>query len=128
MTSISDAEMEMEVGSPKVSNEELCCRLVPELCLNLCDPIDTLWTAVQQAPLSFTISQSLLKLMSFELVMPSNHLIFCCPLLLPSIFPSIMVSSNESALHIRLPEYWNFSFSISPSNEYSWSASFRIES
>ena len=89
----------------------------------------TPWSAAHQASLCSTISQSLLKLMSFESVMASNHLIFCRPLLLlPSIFPSIRVSSNESALHIRLPKDWNFSFSISPSNEYSWSMSFRIES
>ena len=70
--------------------------------------------------LSFTISQSLLKLMSVELVMPSNHLILCHPLfLLPSIFPNIRVFSSESVLHIRWPEYWSFSFSISPSNEFS---------
>ena len=74
------------------------------------------WTAARQAPLSFTISQSLLKLMSIELVMPSNHLILCCPLL-PSIFPSIRVFSNESVLRIRWAKYWSFSFSISPSNE-----------
>ena len=77
--------------------------------------------------LSFTISQSMLKLMSTELVMPSNHLILCCPLLfLPSIFPSIKVFSNESALCIRWPEYWSFSFSISPSREYSGLISFRM--
>ena len=74
------------------------------------------WTAARQAPLSFTISQSLLKLMSIELVMPSNHLILCCPLL-PSIFPSIRVFSNESVLRIRWAKHWSFSFSISPSNE-----------
>ena len=80
-----------------------------------------------QASLSFTITQSLLKLMSIESVMPSNHLILCCPLLLlPSIFPSIRVFSNESALHIR-PKYWSFSFSISPLNEYSELISFRID-
>ena len=74
------------------------------------------WTAACQASLSFTIPQSLLKLLSIELVMPSNHLILCCSrLLLPSIFPSIRVFSSESALHIRWPEYWSFSFSISPS-------------
>ena len=85
----------------------------------------TLWTA---ASLSFTINQSLLKLMSIELVMPSNHLIFCPPLLfLPPIFPSIRVFSNELALRIRWPKYWNFSFSISPSNEYSGLISFRID-
>ena len=78
----------------------------------------TPWTAARQASLSFTISQSLLKLMSIELMMPSNHLILCHPFLfLPSIFPSIRVFSNKSALHIRRPKYW--SFSISPSNEYS---------
>ena len=70
---------------------------------------------------------SLLKLMSIELVMPSNHLIFCCPLLRPSIFPSIRVLSNKSALCIRWPKYWNFSFSMSPSNEYSGLISFRMD-
>ena len=80
----------------------------------------TSWTEAHQAPLSSTISWSFLKLMSIELVMPSNHLILCCPLLLlPSIFPSIRVFSNESILCIMWPEYWSFSFSISPSNEYS---------
>ena len=80
----------------------------------------TLWTAALQASLSFTISQSLLKLMSMESVMPSNHLILCRPLLLlPSVFPNIRVFSNESALRIRWPKYWSFSFSISPSTEYS---------
>ena len=78
------------------------------------------WTAAYQASLSFTISQSLLKLMTIESVMPSKHLILCHPpLLLPSIFPRIRVFSNESALHIRWPKYWSFSCSISPSNEYS---------
>ena len=81
----------------------------------------TPWTAACQASLSITISQSLPKLMSIELVMPSNHLIFCCPLLLlPPIFPSIRVFSNDSALTIRWPKYWSFSFSISPSNEMGW--------
>ena len=80
----------------------------------------TPWTAAFQASLSITNSQSLLKLMSIESVMPSNHLILCCPFLPPpSIFPSIRVFSNESALHIRWPEYWSFSFNISPSNEHS---------
>ena len=88
----------------------------------------TPWTAAHQASLSVTDSQSLLKLMSVEPVMPSNHLIFCCPLLLlPSVFPSISVFSNESVLHIRWPKYWSFSFSISPSNEYSGLISFRID-
>ena len=80
----------------------------------------TQWTAACQAFLSITNSQSLLKLMSIESVMPSNHLILCCPLLLlPSVFPSIRVFSDESVLHIRWPKFWSFSFSISPSNEYS---------
>ena len=89
----------------------------------------TPWTAACQASLSITNSQSLLKLMSIESVMPSNHLIFCHPLLLPpSIFPSIRVFSNESVLlHIRWPKYWSFSFSISPSNEYSGLISFRMD-
>ena len=88
----------------------------------------TPWTAARQAFLSITNSQSLLKLMSIELVMTSNHLILCHPLLLlPSIFPSIRVFSNESVLHIRWPKYWSFSFSISPSNEYSGLISFRMD-
>ena len=86
------------------------------------------WTAARQASLSVTNSQSLLKLMSIELVMPSNHLILCRPLLLlPSIFPSIRGFSNESVLHIRQPKYWSFSFSISLSNKYSGLISFRMD-
>ena len=86
----------------------------------------TPWTAGRQASLSITISWSLLKLMSIELVMPSNHLILCCPLLVtPSLFPSIRVFSNESGLCIRWPKCW--SFSISPSNEYSGLISFRMD-
>ena len=86
------------------------------------------WTAACQASLSITNSRSSLKLMSMELVMPSNHLILCHPLLLlPSIFPSIRVFSNESAVHIRWPKYWSFSFSINPSNEYSGLISFRMD-
>ena len=88
---------------------------------------ETPWTAALQASLSFTISQSLLKLMSIESVMPSNHLVLCHPLLLPSIFPGIRVFSNESALCIRWPKYWSFSFSINPSNEYSGFLSFRTD-
>ena len=88
----------------------------------------TPWTATHQDSLSITNSQSLLKLMSIKSVMPSNHLILCCPLLLlPSIFPSIRVFSNESVLCIRWPKYWSFSFTISPSNEYSEMISFRID-
>ena len=85
------------------------------------------WTAAWQDSLSITSSQSLLKLMSIESVMPSNHLILCLPLLLlPSIFPSIRVFSNESVLHIRWPKYWSFSFSIGPSSEYLGLISFRM--
>ena len=88
----------------------------------------TPWTAAHQASLSFTISQSLLKLTSIELVMPSNHLILCRPLLLlPSIFPSIRVFSNKSALPIRWPKYWSFSFSINASNEHPGLISFRMD-
>ena len=92
---------------------------------------DSLWThktAARQASMSITNSRSLLKLMSIESVISSNHLILCCPLFLPpSIFPSIRVFSNESVLRLRWPKDWNFSFSISPSNEYSGLISFRIE-
>ena len=88
----------------------------------------TPWTAAHQASLSITNSWSLLKLMSIELVTPFNHLILCHPLLLlHSIFPSIRVFSNESALHIRWPKYWSFSFNISPSNEHSGLISFRMD-
>ena len=88
----------------------------------------TPWTAARQASLSITNSQSLLKLMSIESVMTSNHLILCWPLLLlPSIFPRIRVFSNESVLHIRWPKYWSFSFSISPPHEYSGLISFRMD-
>ena len=88
----------------------------------------TPWTAARQASLSVTNSQSLLKLMSIESVMPSNHLILCHPLLLlPSIFPSIKVFSNESALHIRWPKCWSFSFNICPFNEHSGLISFRMD-
>ena len=86
------------------------------------------WTAAHQASLSITNSQNLLKFMSIELAMPSNHLILCHPPLLPpSIFPGIRVFSNESVLHIRWPKYWSFSFSISPPNEYSGLISFRMD-
>ena len=97
---------------------------VAQSCLTLCNPMDCIY----QASLSITNSQSLLKLMSIELVMPSNHLILCRPLLLlSSIFADIRVFSNESVLCIRWPEYWSFSFSISPCNEYSGLISFRID-
>ena len=87
----------------------------------------TPWTAACQASLSVTNSWSLLKLMSIMSVMPANHLIFCCPLLPPSIFPRIRVFSNELVLCIRWPKNWSFSFSISPSNEYLGLISFRID-
>ena len=87
----------------------------------------TPWNATCQASSSITNSWSLLKLMSIDLVMPSNHLIHCHPLLLPSIFPSIRVFSNESVLHIRWPKYWSIRFSISPSSQYSGLISFRMD-
>ena len=88
----------------------------------------TPWTAARQASLFITNSWSLLKLMSIESVISSNHLTLCCPLLfLPSVFPSIRVFSNESALRMRWPKYWSFSFNISPSNEYSGLISFRMD-
>ena len=96
--------------------------------LNRAQLFATPWTAAHQASLSFTISKSLLNFMSNQSLMPSNHLILCCPLLLPpSIFPSIRVFSNESALCIRWPKYWSFSFSICPSNECSGLTSFKID-
>ena len=105
---------------------------VAQSCPTLSDPMDFLQPQGLQhtrlpASLSITNSQSLLKLMSIESVMPSNHLVLCHPFLLPpSIFPGIRVFSNESVLHIRWPRYWSFSFSISPSNEYSGLIFFRI--
>ena len=97
---------------------------VTQSCLTHCDPMDYSTPGL----LSFTNSHSLLKLMSIKSVMPSNHLILCYPLLLlPSIFPSIKLFSNESVFHIRWSKYWSFSFSISPSNEYSGLISFRID-
>ena len=87
----------------------------------------TPWTTVRQASLSITNSWSPPKPMSTESVMPSNHLVLCCPLLLPSVFPSIRVFSNESVLHIRWLKYWSFSFSISPSNEHPGLVSFRMD-
>ena len=101
-----------------------CCCLVTQLCPTPCDP----WAAAGQAYLSFTISWSLLKLKSIESVMPSTYFTLCCPLLLlPSIFPRIRVFSSELALCIRWQKYWSFSFSISPSHEYSGFTSFRMD-
>ena len=98
-----------------------------QLSHSVCDFV-TPWTAACQALLSITDSWSLLKLMSIELVIPSNDLILCCPLLLlPSVFPSIRVFSNKSVLRIRWPKYWSFSFSIRPSNEHSGLISFRMD-
>ena len=94
-----------------------------QLCPTLCDP----WTAARLASLSITNSWGLLKLMSIKSTMPSNHFILCRPLLLPSILPNIRVFSNESALHIRWPKYWSFSFNISPSNEHPGLISFRMD-
>ena len=100
----------------------------PVQSLNHIQLLVTPWTAARQASLSITNSRSLFKLMSIELVMPSNHFILCCPFLLPpSIFPSIRVFSNESVLHIRCPKYWSFSLSISPSKEYTGLISFRMD-
>ena len=97
---------------------------VAKSCPTLCNP----WTAARQAFLSFTISQSVLKLMSIESVMPSNHLILCrLLLLLPSLFASIRVFSSELALHIKWPKYWSLSFSISPSDEYSGLIGLKID-
>ena len=104
-------------------NISCCCCSVAKMCPALCDPKDCSIPGF----LSFTNSQSLLKFMSIELMMPSNYLILCHPLLLPSVFPSIRVFSKKLALCIRWPLYWSFRFSISPSNEYSTLLSFRID-
>ena len=107
-----------------VTAVDVACHSVTKFCPTLCDPR----TAAHQASLSFTVSQSLLKVMSVEPVMPSNHLVLCCLfLLLPSVFPSIRVFSDELAPCIRWPKYWRLSFSIGPSNEYSGLISFRID-
>ena len=131
------------VGAPSISLESqhftvlcptwhhwhlCCCSSVTQLCLIFCDLMDCSTSHAAWCVLSFTISWSLLKLMSIESVMPSNHLILCRPLLLhPSIFTSIRVFSNELVLNTRWPKYWSFSFSISLSNEYSGLISFRID-
>ena len=118
----SGVSLWLSVGNVLLSSLLVQFSSVAQSYLTLCDPMDC------QASLSVTNSRSLLKLMSIELVIPSNHLILCHPLLLlPSIFPSIRVFSNESTLRIRWPKYWSFSFSISPSNEYSGPISFRMD-
>ena len=121
--------MKLEINNKMVTRNFSKCskiqlRSVQSLSrVQLCDP----WTAARQASLSITTSWSFLKLMSIESLMPSSHLILCCPLLLlPSIFPNIRVFSKESALHIRWPKYWSFSFSVSPSNDYSGLIFFRM--
>ena len=114
----------LETVSLQVSIIHIYCCSVAQSCPTLCNPMD------RRTPgfLTFTVSKSLLKLMSIDLMMLFNHLILCCPfLLLPSIFPSIRVFSKESALCIRWPKHWSFSFSISPSNEYSGLISFRMD-
>ena len=125
--------MEMESGSAALENSLVVPknseRVIIIVVVQSLSPVGLLvtpWTAARQASLSFTISWSLLRFMYIELVMPSNHLILCCPLLLlPSIFPTIRVFSNESALHIRWPKYW--SISINPLNEQSVLTSFTID-
>ena len=112
----------------KKTKDKISVTLASVQLLNRVRLFATPWTAACQASLSITNSQSLLKLVSIESVMPSNHLILCRPLLLsPSIFLSIRIFSNQSALHIRWPKYWSFSFSISPSNEYSGLIPFRTD-
>ena len=118
------------IGSQRVGHDwsELVLQFSSVQSLSRVRLFETPWTAARQASLSITNSWSLPKLMSIGSVMPSNHLILCHPLILLSlIFPSFRVFSNESALRIRWPKYWSFSFSISPSNEYSGSISFRID-
>ena len=114
----------LSVSTTVFSFPFLICYSVAQSCPTLCNP----WTAAHQASLSITNSQSLLRLMSIKSVMPSNHLILWCPLLLlPSTFPSIRDFSNESSVCIRWPKYWSFSFNISPSNENSGLISFKID-
>ena len=110
-----------------MSKELILCAFISVQSLSHVQLFETPWTAARQASLSITSSQSLLTLMSVELVMPSNHVILYHPLLLTSILPSFRVFSNESVLHIKWPKYWSFNFSISPSNEYSGLVSFRID-
>ena len=126
------------VSTCPIGSESACPKIMQKLLHSpYCQSVQALspvllfatpWTTALQASLSITNSQSFLKLMSVESVMPSNHLIFCCVLLLlPSVLPSIKVFSSESVLLIRWPKYWSFSFSISHSNEYSGLISFRID-
>ena len=120
--------LEVQSASQSGSSSPLSGLVILLLLFSRVQLFATPWTAAHQASLSFTISWSLLKLMSIESVMPFNHLSLCHPLLLsPSIFPSIRVFSNESVLRIRWLKYWSFSFNISPSSEYSGLISFRID-
>ena len=122
---LSKKEVEFLIDIAKFSFIETVSIYNP---ISLVWPFVTSWTAARQASLSITNSWSLLKLGSIKSVMPSKHLILCPPLLLlPSVFPSIKVFSNESVLHIRWPKYWSFNFSTSPSNEYSGLISFRMD-
>ena len=122
------SSVESESHLPLWLSDENCQMVVVVQSLSCVRLFVTPWTAGHQASLSFTVPWSWLKLMSIESVMPFNHLIFYCPLLLlPSIFPSIKVFSKESVLHIRRPKYWSFSFSISPSSEHSGLISFRMD-
>ena len=126
-------DLENQADWSELSEILLCGKFISLLfgCCSSLSPVwlfATPWTSACQASLSFTISQSLLKLMSIELVVPSNHLILCRPLLLlPSIFPSIRVFSSESALCVRWPKYWSFSFTVSPVNEHSGLISFSTD-
>ena len=119
-------ELELFIGS-ELGALFLISRYWSVQLLSSVRPFVTPWITACQASLSITNSWSLLKLMSIKLLMPSNHLVLCRPLLLPSIFPSIRVFSNESVLHIKWPKDWSFSFSISPSNEYSGLISFKMD-
>ena len=120
----SSKRLRMEEGKDEPAGVAVQFSSVAQLCLTLCNPRN----CSMQISLSITNSWSLLRLMSFMLVMPSNHLILCCPLFFPpSIFPCIRIFSNESILPIRWPTCWSFSFSTSPSNEYSGLISFRMD-
>ena len=120
--------MRFTVLNTSTNTERILCQFSSVQSLSRVRLFVTPWTAARQASLSITSSRSSLTLMSIESVTPSNHLILCHPLLfLPSVSPSIRVLSNESALRIRWPQYWSFSFSISPSNEYSGLISFRMD-
>ena len=123
-----DLEPELIVTYQQADDTPAGSMTVPSESHSIVSNSVTPWTAASQASLSITNSRNLLKLMSIESVMPSNHLILCHPLLLPpSILPSIKIFPNESVLRVRCPKYWSFSFSISPSNEYSRLISFRID-